>query len=313
MKLVRTSEGGSFYESFSDLIFGALVLFIVLVLALSLKLQASVEALEVAGENLVSKSRFTGGSNATLPYISAIPGQDQLPDLVWIPHEVNANWEVPPPGGEPHLGPVIRMCEHAKKPGSFQPIPNSRIRSAGPAFSRTLVEAIIYTHPPGQIVYLAKRARELWPGEFERWTPRELAEIIGPIDLETSAVQPTRPELVEALAEYRQWSLSVDPTRWYGHIDGTKFILIETTVSSPEPWLRIRVGEEAGEVYLSDFAYTVEGVLEVLLSIKPGKGFYMEVTDLQGEAMDPPEWCIRDILLPAGYVNRVLRPEESGQ
>ena len=35
MELVREKSGGSFYESFSDLVFGTLVLFIVVVMAIT--------------------------------------------------------------------------------------------------------------------------------------------------------------------------------------------------------------------------------------------------------------------------------------
>ena len=60
MKIAQHSGGGDFYESFSDLIFGTLIIFLVVVLALIVQVHETVERMDRQIGGVVSPNRFTG-------------------------------------------------------------------------------------------------------------------------------------------------------------------------------------------------------------------------------------------------------------
>lgn len=104
MQLARRKSDSSFYESFSDLIFCALVLFVALVMVLAANVGVQVESLKIVKADLVESKeklksavnshRYTGASS--IPSLSlAIDVRPNSPKIYFVPREYIDSHSIP--------------------------------------------------------------------------------------------------------------------------------------------------------------------------------------------------------------------------
>ena len=118
MRLVQSPKGISFHETFSDLIFGTLCIFILVIFALVLQVKKAENALEEEVKELVSPNRFTGGSDTTLMQSELIERRNGQFAFYFVPknHADNLGYLNPDPD-------VTQEMEQALQADAYLSVP----------------------------------------------------------------------------------------------------------------------------------------------------------------------------------------------
>lgn len=294
----------SFYESFSDLIFGTLVLFIVMVMALALKLQESVQAYTAEVEEAVYPGRFVGGTSPTKLYMALLPvGAGQEPRAAWIPDDIASTWYADRnPGG---IDPILDLCRIAQGPGFYLSSP-AQLISAAPALGQVLRDGWHLEVEIGYIVYLLERYEREDPRGFRgHRTPESLRDAIGGIWANLAANVPAR--FVAYWNDYFDWAREggEDPNVHRKEI-------LQPAIDSLRPEdlegdSRIRITSlEDGTLVLGGLPVTPRRLVQCLSAITPGSRFTVEYVDANGAPAAPSEEVFEEVLVAAGFDRRVL-------
>jgi hypothetical protein len=314
LKLTARPAQIEFYESFSDLIFGTLVLFIVLVLALTLKLNEAIEELEVAATDIVSKAHFTGGANETQAIVCAVPKGDSL-EMIWIPTEIDAGWDKRGPDGTVSNAPFVALCELALRPGGFTRFSAENLPKLAKAFSKPCASGFAFAYSYGEAIYLIERRLALGGPELENVTSESLAATVGrlevsPNDINGNVLAVSDPRLNAARSEYVDWATNRGTQDRIWRYDFTAGVVWQNSTPGEEVRMRIQVTEKEGPIHVGELKLSPHQVGDILAAIKPGVGYYLEVTNELGEDSEPPTWVFEKLLVPSGYIERVLREGE---
>jgi hypothetical protein len=304
MKLGPRPSTTSFYESFSDLIFGTLVLFIVLVMGLVVKLQETVneqedkptparEVLEreIAAE-MVAKNRFTGGSDNTYMYWCAVRhGGDTW--LAFFPIELVNRWQLV---RSEESNPVRTVCELLLKDDGLFMIPASDAGGLGAAFGEIETETWVVYH--WELGYTLDRAIQ---------QRRRLGAGVT-VDALTDAVGGLWP----SAAGFEEWS------RWIGRTDGdggrmarlyAAFEAASKASGIAHTRLQFHTDPSKRTVGLGGLDVSGGAFASLLRSIKPGRGFFVEHLGPGGAEDPPPDWVKAEVLKPTGFDGRALSSE----
>lgn len=306
MSLVDSSEGeSSFYESFSDLIFGTLVLFLVMVMALALQLretQADANEVESAAQ-LVYEGRFAGGSDSTRVFLTHLPFRGE-PAVAWIPESASFRWDVDWESSEGDTGPET-ICRYFLEYGDAIFMPLDEFLQLDSAATYGFVRSIAEDPRLGEALYLAREISSRDSGRA--WTAEELALAIGGNGL-APRNRSVSSEIDRLSDEYRDWKQRVGGSRDL-LLGMSKFELLDAMVADDDPpILRFTVVDD--EVRLGDVRVAPMQMRAILRSIKPGKGFYVEHVGPNGEReVPPPQWFMDQVLVPTGFTSPMLSDE----
>jgi hypothetical protein len=305
--LAEPPKAQSFYESFSDLIFGTLVLFIVLVMAMALKLQdAQSKAADSAANTTakvleqISQSRFTGAPDLTILHVCHFP-IDGVTHMVFLPAGVAAALEFARWGDN---DPVRKLCELAMAE-SYTAIPAKDVVAMANGLTEPLVnwEHAVLIHPDAAaVLYIGRALNREQPG---RWTADSLEQALGGkffaldnVNISDAAIR----RLFREWADYYQ----SEGRGWHETTGELEKRLQHTVTESP----RIRLScLDHDRVRIGDTVLQPGGVREFLAAIKPGRGFYIEHLAADGSPTGFPAWFHTEVLEPLGFDRRVLREE----
>ena len=308
MKLdVRPAEN-SFYESFSDLIFGTLVLFLVMVMALALQLrnaQQKASRAESAAQ-LVYAERRSGSASQT-SFAVALMLRDGKPFLAMVPESLQLRWEQPwSPAKAGADEPVLALCAYFldNREGVFLDYDGFLKLSKG--MTRAMSDGLIECG--ARIANACLLIDHVLRSEPNRaWSPSELAKAVGGIGLREYPPAGLSAGLDALAKENGQWRSEV-LRRTGGDfvVDAIAFDLNQQVPKDAQP-PRLRFQVDGDRVRVGEVNLTFAGMRALLRTIRPGKGFYIEHLGPAEEIeTPPPDQFLREVLQPTGFVNRVL-------
>lgn len=333
MKIAKQVGGGDFYESFSDLIFGTLIIFLVVVLALMVQVQKATEQLDNMMGGIVSPHRFAGGTGGPKFHYCVFPeyatGESE-PIILLFPWELGDMWNEPREPGV--TDPVLDLSRAYIEDGLLMLTASEFVGMAGgltPRLTGAAEDADgskIEHFPYGRIVIRLFIFEQREGQRMRSMAPEEIRERIGGLDLfhptirwwEDPAVQqrwfrdPSFP-FANDHDRYESW-LQRNRDREYqpSYIHFMNRLRQEGQpyLQEPSPGIRVRLTSDK-QIIVGETRLTKEQFMQLLASISPGRGFVIEYVDDEGEpGAAPPVWFEDEVLFPAGYDARVLKPEE---
>lgn len=313
MKLGATKSPSSFYESFSDLIFATLTIFIVLVMGLALQLRvAQAEASQAASTPALTvyNERYTGAAGRPIWYVSSAP-LDGAGNFVWLPawiveqtHHVRGSAH----GASDGADPLLDLCELAKTSDALHFATLDDFERLSGGISRRLLEVGTIDSELGLACSLIRTARSKLGSEYLRWSPEQLCDALGGMSLfDERGLSPTMHPALRPVAEhYLAWlasSTGGEQMRWAW----IEAIRRATDVEAP-PRIQFSVPSST-HVQVGRCQLTAPAFRALLSSIRPGRDFYLECVTASGQPTDAPPWVLREILTPVGFDARVLTPD----
>lgn len=300
MKLTPARTGTSFYESFSDLIFGTLVLFIVLVMGLVVKLQQTVaeqadrpppavEAVErQVAQEFVAKNRFTGGTDNTYMYWCSVRRGGEA-WVAFFPIELVQTWQL---ARTPERNPVRTLCDLVVSDGLFM-VRETEVAALGRGFGEIRNESwVVYHWELGYTLDRALAERRRLGGAV---TTERLTEAVG--------------GLWPDVGGFDEWSA------WVGRDSGDggrmvrlyrQFEAASLATGIAHTRLRFTATETDRGIRVGGLVVSGSAFAALLRSIKPGRGFFVEHLDANGGEVAPPQWVVTEILGPTGFDGRAL-------
>ncbi len=314
-RLVESPKAQSFYESFSDLIFGTLVLFIVLVMALALKLQeAKSEATDAAAKTTakvleqVSQSRFAGAPDQTILNVCHFP-IDGVTHMVFVPTSIATALGLERRGRN---DPIQAICEIAIEE-SYSAVPAKDVVAMANGLTEALVNwehAVLIDRTIAAILYVGRGLNRKHPG---LWTAESLKQALGGKFFNLNNANIGDAEVMALLREFVVYA-QAEPTdhyragaRGWHETTGELENRLQSTVGAP-PRIRLSCLDNKC-IRIGDVVLPANTVREFLLAIKPGRGFYVEHVAVDGAHTGFPAWFHAEVLEPLGFDRRVIREE----
>lgn len=311
MQLVNPQRGTSFYESFSDLIFGTLIIFLVVVLALMVRIKAKQGEYEQAAQREIAMHQYAGGTSQT-EWAMAFVIVEGRPMLAVFPQ---AAWSKIGVVRFEDSNPVLELAKlFVKDPALIPMFEVETFRGMSTGMSQSMVKgAVIYTGL-GDILSRMYAVREAAGGSLSGWTPEQLVEAVGGMRA-GEHVEEDRPSEAAAKGRDAYFAFIAGPGeplpdghedqffRQYDKLTSPIEPGLEATANLP-PRVRFTTTEdrrfEVGRSKLS--AQQFRGLLD---SLSVGKGFFLEYDGPGDFPENPPRWVITDVLIPAGFDRRL--------
>lgn len=311
MRILRQSSESSFYESFSDLLFGTLVLFVVLVMGMALEMRSPGEPKPDATPKAQTPkdpgagSRFVGGAGATTCYVGYLPGKIDgrtVDFLVWVPQSVAHEWDLA--FASQKINAMGRWCSFAQKDG-LALMPVTDLMKMEKALGLALIQGMQTRIEYGYKAYLM-RALQARLSTFKSIAPMQLGELLGGAD--TSESERIAVEVQDADQQFLRWAFGANRTAdWRRPIhegDGRLLKSMERAGRKPEEgaFVRFHAPSTRGNLAVGDAVITPETFRGILRSIAPGGDFFVQHMDERFDKPAPaPDWVIQDVLGPVGF------------
>lgn len=310
MKLIETSGGGDFYESFSDLIFGTLIIFLVVVLALMLQVQQTTSELNRQIGGVVSPHRFSGGTGQTTFAFSILPREDGGTDMLLVPWDTYRKMEQDAETDE--QDDVLDLCRLYKEDRLLIISSDDFLGMAGgltpePTMPDLRVCPAVIVYDPGRVVLRLRYAESRGGRAFADLSPEAMRAAIGGASLERTSLPGSSYSFDFIDIDQPYW-------RWLGDgiTRGQEVIVGPFNERSRERGGDavdgIRFGVEGDRLTIGTTSMTPDQFRMLLSVLAPGRGFVLEYDDPSGEEnAAAPAWVEQEVLFPAGYDQRELR------
>lgn len=284
MKLDQRPSNTSFYETFSDLMFATLVVFLLIVMVLVVQFRSSTD-------EILARNRFTGATDGAVT-IAAVE-VDGAPHVVFLPTRVASQiginngdfaWEwagwLADGGGRDRVTTIpIDRWDELKDAISLRTARSSGrpVIQVNLAHWTVTVPLCVYNEQLGGAVRLDQQS---------------LYKELGGENSEAFYNSPL-PDRVERF--YR--------TPYADHLLGP--VLDSIIGDRSDSFLRFGVREDR-KVLLDRYVCEPADLRNILSAISPSQDFYLEYVseDSPGEA--PPDWVVEEILRPVGWDRRVI-------
>ena len=306
MKIMRATGGTSFYESFSDLIFCTLIIFVVVVMALAIQIRPVPEeiAVERPDEPELVSNRFSGAPGEFFIHM-VIVRVDGRTALMPIPTDITEVLEaIKSPG---NIDPVLSLCELAKTPEGLPILKAEAFIGLAGGVSEPFAKGA-YMH--WDVAVLVNRILELErrdPARFRQWSATRLRDEIGGVEaldglLGGGRSTWTRPEIDH---DFLQWRRNGGSDVYSRRSECTQPLADAAARLNPgaDPFIRFRVTDDR-RVVVGDTTLSREDFKCLLSALKPGRGFYVEYTDREPGA-EMPVWVVEELLRPTGFDKRI--------
>jgi len=322
VRITNPSRSTSFYESFSDLIFGTLIIFLVVVMALTLRLSGKRSEFIEACEEHIVLNKYTGGPLRTGWAIALCLLNDE-PRVVFIPRTIWADWDFIRSEEVGGINPVRRLCQiYLDSNRGLTMIPAESFAQLDTSFSRELCNGLIINNAIGDVVNRIVATESMAGPSMRNWSVERLYRFIGGLhagkfdgtnygtDTFDSALEKT----IRAYHKYLQGPGAPlpenDPNhsfrRFHNMFDTLRPKLESTANDAPRIQFRT---QENHSFLLGKLSLTARQFREILASLSVGKGFYVEYVDESGGTQPPPEWVMEELLRPASFDKRVASAE----
>lgn len=315
MRIAKASEGGDFYVSFCDLVLALLIIFLVITLALTLRVNQTVKRLKQESTSVISPSRFTGSTGTTKFDFCLLPGEvagTSETAVVVFPATVAAKWGQ---ARTPSISdPVLDLCRHYREK-TLLVIPKSDfVKMAGglttePTLPDLLTCPALHNQALGDVVQrlmlLNRRDSSASSMSLE-----QLRDAIGGVYLHASVNEggpprPARTPFDTDTEKYGRWLNGIE--RGENEVIGPFNEASRVMKLPPPQGIRLSVVDEH-TVRIGRASLTIDQFRALLSALLPGRHFVIEHVDLaDGHPMPAPVWFERDVLAPLGYDGRVLK------
>ncbi|MEM9019714.1 MAG: hypothetical protein AAGC44_04055 [Planctomycetota bacterium] len=324
MQLLNPQRGTSFYESFSDLIFGTLIIFLVVVLALMVRLKVAQDNRDDDLDQEIAMNQYAGGASQTDWAMSFVLIQGE-PRLAIYPRDA---WSKIGVVRFEESNPVLSLAElFVKDPALIPTFDIEAFRGLTNGMSFRLWKGAVIITGLGDILTRMYAVQEAEGGALNGWSAQRLVEAVGGIDAGTH-VEDDRPTPAAAQARDDYYAFLAGPNealpnghpdqffRQYDQLTEPIEPALEPTKNLPPRILFSVEGE--GRVRLGRAVLTAAQFRGLLDSLSVGKGFVLEYEVLEqnkqyddngNEVLHPPSWVIKEVLLPAGFDRRLPTAE----
>lgn len=310
MRFNNPSRGTSFYESFSDLIFGTLIIFLVVVLALMLRIRSKEAEFKKAAESEIALNQYAGGTSETTWAFSFVIIDGQ-PRVAFVPREVWQDWNL---SRDDDDNVISYLCAYVTE--NDPPIPIMTIdefTAIGGAFSMEMVHGAVINPEIGDV--LTRVFTLARPGSNVDVDPEAIYQRIGGRYAGTHGEQDTFDDPAVRTAVDRFFAFLAGPGapmpeghidqffRQYAQLRMAMQAEIEPTAGLPA---RLLFSAEArDQVRIGGTTVTNEQFHGIIASISVGRGFYVEYDGPGDEPESPPDWIIDELLVPSGFNLRI--------
>jgi hypothetical protein len=312
MKLLEPPTENSFYESFSDLIFGTLVLFLVMVMALALQLRRAQQQAQSAesAARLVYEERISGSSSKTRLFITHLERGGKL-NIAFVPESLSTLWSVQwEPGKvdkDPMAYPLQVLCSYYLDNREEIFMPYEEFLAMAPGMTEALAGSLVDNPQIGGVLVLIDHVAQREP--HRDWTPQSLATALGGPRLHPNVILREAPgELRELIRNYYGWLEGLAAANGADRVVNMTANTLKAhkpVAGDLPPRLRFHVTDSQVQVGAATLSYTRMRAL--LRALRSGRGFYVEHMGAGGEVeIPPPPRFFSEVMAPTGYVNRTL-------
>ncbi len=315
---IRPSGGGtSFYESFSDLIFGTLVLFIVLVMGLALKIsdQKTAEAEpkkeqppepkpvedmtrkekeELADRALefVAPHRFSGATYMSVVTCGMYRAGGET-RILFIPASVGQRRGL---DFTENNDPLMLLCEEALSPDGLFHLSLREYIAMGSGFINAEIELITLMDGWSSAVADALKSHDMGRSAS---SAAALRARIG------QSRENQHPRLHHYQVARRLLRLGNNPWGAFSRE------VVNMEARSPKTddkafFIRFRVQESPRRIFVGDYGMNVARFRALLRAVEAGRGFNLEY-DSGGKPERPPEWVFSEVFEKLGFTGRMVR------
>ncbi|MEM6392141.1 MAG: hypothetical protein AAF797_05165 [Planctomycetota bacterium] len=311
MKFDSPSRFTSFYESFSDLIFATLVIFVLIIMVLALQINPKIEDYDV-----VSPNRFTGGHGGTELYVSqaVLDGKDAF---IFFPAGVARDFSLYRQDSQRQANsnnPVLNLCAEAlKDQGALPRFSIDDMKKLAKGMSRQLIQTNISMGEGTSAAYILVEERRRRGGQFSDTNADRLRDRVfgnNAIRVRTTSLPSTarsaESRISKAIIDRRESRNSVD---YYHRIFNAHRRGIQNEAPKhPEGGAVIRFAAPSpGTIRVGDLEITAAQFRGILRSIKPGDNFHVEYIDPDSEEPTaPPDWVMKEVLEPLKIDRRLV-------
>lgn len=328
MKITQPSGGGDFYESFSDLIFGTLIIFLVVVLALIIQVHDTVERMDRQIGGVVSPNRFTGSTGTPSFTFILMPGdvvgESETESVVmFLPLEVGAKVKLTPQAYTADV--FLDLTELYRDDRLLWMTVDEFVGLAGGLTPETTLPN--YTTCPaiglndqGFFIYAYYQLQKIDPARMKDFNIGMMRDFMWGTDWYSQNLsEKDRRDLAwlrtmdfgQTFNYYRQWlgGIGADgrtEREMIGPFNQASLSMIDRPTG-----VRITLPEGSGKkVKVGRTSFESDALRQLLGAIAPGRDFVVECVDEKGQPVTPPRWVEEELLFPAGYDARVLRDPE---
>ena len=325
MKIAQTGGGGDFYESFSDLIFGTLIIFLVVVLALIIQVHDTVERMDRQIGGVVSPNRFTGSTGLPAFTFILLPGDTvgesaDTAVVLFLPVELGAKVKLTP---EPYTTDVfLDLTELYRKDDLLWMTVDEFVGMAGGLTPETTLPnyatcPALGLNDPGFFIYAFYQLEKLDPARMKDINIGMMRDLMWGTDWYSQNLSAKDQRDREWLAGmnfrqtydyYMQWlgGFGADGRTEREMID--PFNQASLGMINRPTGVRLTVLEGQGKkLKVGRTRFEPDALRLLLEALTPGRDFVVECVDEDGEPIAPPPWVEQELLFPAGYDARVLK------
>lgn len=293
MKLDRAPSNTSFYETFSDLMFATLVVFLLIVMVLVVQFRSSID-------EILAPNRFVGGESGQAWFgLVRYQGEEHV---VMVPgfvrNSIGVHTKDPKDAGDVHWRWAQYLGSVRGSDGVFL-IPvdrweefRSSLRLRRPNVEQAGMDVI--RAPYTAILPLQRYLDTYGDRPPTDRDPNRLYQLFGGY-------------MGEALPHHMEeefWNFYGNDT-WCPRLNPLLYREpLAIAFGGGESYLRFRVNDR--KIMLGDWRCEPRDLRCILRSISPSQDFYLEYVseDSPGEA--PPDWVVEEILRPVGWDRRVI-------
>jgi hypothetical protein len=294
MKLVPDAHVPSFYETFSDLIFCTLILFVLLVMALVTQVQTRVDVALAPGE-------FTGATGRSRMFIAFVPVGGRT-HIAFVPSDLAIDFFL---ARAPGQDPLLDLCERVARGESFGMIDADSFVDLAPGLSAPLAEEIVSLAEAGAAISLLLELRDSFP-EIASDAARSRRMLCG--EHTTLNARTVGPDLAPSYRRWQEWASALGEREDQVHSRHTQTVAplrAGAFRDDGDGRVRFRV-TGADQVRIGRTELDAAQFLAMLRSIAPGRGFRVEFVPEDGARPMPPAWILDRVLTPAGIDARTI-------
>lgn len=310
MRLSAPSRGTSFYESFSDLIFGTLIIFLVVVLALMLRIRTKQTEFETAIESEIALNRYAGGSAQT-QWCLVFVMRAGRPCVAFPPQGVWQQWGL---SRHEDSNAILSLCRAVLSEPGVAIFPVETFVEMGPAFNEAFVRGATINPEIGDVLSRIEAVRAESGGRLDGWTPEQLVAAVGGMhagtyneqDRPSPAAERGRDAYFAFIAGPGEPLPEGDPDQFYRQYDGLREAVEPRLGGTPDGPPRVLFADAGtGSIRLGDATVPAREFRALLAGVSTGKGMHLEYDAPGDEPASPPAWVITDVLVPTGFDRRM--------
>lgn len=295
MKLVPPAHANSFYETFSDLIFCTLILFVLMVMALVTQVRTTVDP-------MVSPGEYTGATGRTRVFVAFVPLPNDTTGVAFIESALAVDALL---ARNAQRDPLLELCRLVAGGNPPKVLEADRFVALAAGVTTPTADGILSLAEMSAALTLLVHLQATRPEIARDASALRRALCGSAMALTATSVAP---DLRNQYDQWRQWAaaLASSPDQVHSrHAETVAPLRRATRSADGAPRITFHPADEStirvGEASLSRDEFTA-----LLAAIDPGRGFRVECVDAAGNPTVPPDWVVHELLAPVGFDARAV-------